>query len=189
MRVFRHAKTMAAELRAKIAGRGVELSHSESLELLAHLFGARDWNTLSAAIAGPGEADTAESTAADAAGWRALMAPYYERHLSSEDRLRTQDNIASRWSRIFEEANRLHAAGAAADAPEVIELATRWIRFGHLFSGGDPELRGKYMAAYRDGLGDPEVAPHLPVGTEVLDWMAPAFAAAGEALRAARVAA
>src|SRR3954469_14851774 len=48
MRDYRHAKTMAAELRAALAARGLELSHSEALELVAHLFGMRDWNTLCA---------------------------------------------------------------------------------------------------------------------------------------------
>jgi catechol 2,3-dioxygenase-like lactoylglutathione lyase family enzyme len=55
-------KTMARRLRADLATRDVSLSHSEALELVAHLYGARDWNTLAArppadiAAPGPGPA-------------------------------------------------------------------------------------------------------------------------------------
>ena len=38
-------KSMARRLRDDLAGRGVVVSHSEALELVAHQYGARDWNT------------------------------------------------------------------------------------------------------------------------------------------------
>jgi catechol 2,3-dioxygenase-like lactoylglutathione lyase family enzyme len=41
-------KQMARRLRADLAERGVTLGHSEALELVAHQYGARDWNTLAA---------------------------------------------------------------------------------------------------------------------------------------------
>jgi len=41
---------MARALRTDLAARGVRLSQAEALELVAKLLGARDWNTLSAAI-------------------------------------------------------------------------------------------------------------------------------------------
>jgi catechol 2,3-dioxygenase-like lactoylglutathione lyase family enzyme len=44
-------KQMARRLRADLASRDVTLSHSESLELVAHQLGARDWNTLVAGSA------------------------------------------------------------------------------------------------------------------------------------------
>jgi hypothetical protein len=50
MRDFRDAKAMARTLRAALAARGLKISHSESLELIAKTLGARDWNTLSAMI-------------------------------------------------------------------------------------------------------------------------------------------
>ena len=43
-------KAMARRLRAALAVRGVDISHSEALELVARQLGARDWNT---AAAGP----------------------------------------------------------------------------------------------------------------------------------------
>ena len=50
MRDFRDAKAMARTLRQALAAKGVELSNSESLELIAQALGARDWNTLAALI-------------------------------------------------------------------------------------------------------------------------------------------
>ena len=50
MRNFGDAKAMAQTLRAVLAKRGVKLSHSESLELVAAMLGVSDWNTMSAAL-------------------------------------------------------------------------------------------------------------------------------------------
>ena len=41
-------KNQAKRLRTSLADRGVEITHSEALELVAHQYGARDWNTLAA---------------------------------------------------------------------------------------------------------------------------------------------
>jgi hypothetical protein len=50
MRDFRHAKAMARTLRASLAARGFRITISQSLELIAEVFGMADWNTLSATI-------------------------------------------------------------------------------------------------------------------------------------------
>jgi len=50
MRDFRHAKAMASTLRAALAAKGLKITVSESLELIAKAFGVADWNTLSAAV-------------------------------------------------------------------------------------------------------------------------------------------
>jgi hypothetical protein len=42
-------KNHARRLRAKLRSDENEISHSRSLEMLAHQFGYRDWNTLHAA--------------------------------------------------------------------------------------------------------------------------------------------
>jgi hypothetical protein len=52
MRDFRDAKTMAHTLRAALATKGLKITVSQSLELIAQAFGVADWNTLSAAIRG-----------------------------------------------------------------------------------------------------------------------------------------
>ncbi|MGC1503537.1 MAG: glyoxalase superfamily protein [Sulfitobacter sp.] len=41
-------KAQAKRLRSDLAGQGQTLSHAQALETIAHQWGARDWNTLSA---------------------------------------------------------------------------------------------------------------------------------------------
>jgi hypothetical protein len=50
MRDFRDAKAMARALRSALAAKGLKVTVSQSLELIAELFGVDDWNTLAAAI-------------------------------------------------------------------------------------------------------------------------------------------
>jgi hypothetical protein len=50
MRYFRDAKAMARALRDALKAKGVETTHSESLELIATAFGYENWNILSAKI-------------------------------------------------------------------------------------------------------------------------------------------
>jgi ATP-dependent Lon protease len=50
MRDFRDAKAMAQTLRDSLTHKAVNISHSESLELVAKMLGLADWNTLSALL-------------------------------------------------------------------------------------------------------------------------------------------
>ena len=50
MRDFRDAKVMAHSLRDALKVKAMEISHSESLELIAKAFGYENWNILSAKI-------------------------------------------------------------------------------------------------------------------------------------------
>jgi hypothetical protein len=50
MRDYRNAKAMAQTLRKDLAEKSLTLSHSESLELISHVLGFRDWNVLAAKI-------------------------------------------------------------------------------------------------------------------------------------------
>ncbi len=50
MRNFRDAKAMARTLRAALAAKGLKISNSDSLELIAQALGVRDWNTLAAML-------------------------------------------------------------------------------------------------------------------------------------------
>lgn len=50
MRDFRDAKAMAQTLREALKAKSVSVTHSESLELVARLFGLPDWNFLAARI-------------------------------------------------------------------------------------------------------------------------------------------
>lgn len=47
-------KAQAKRLRQELAGQGTAISHAQALELVAHQNGARDWNTLRALAARPG---------------------------------------------------------------------------------------------------------------------------------------
>jgi len=64
MRDYRNAKAMAQTLRKALDEKSVTLSHSESLELIAKILGARDWNVLSAKLAAENIAVPAEPEAA-----------------------------------------------------------------------------------------------------------------------------
>ena len=54
MRDFRDAKAMARTLRAALAAKGLQITISQGLELIAEMFGEVDWNTLAAAIRAEG---------------------------------------------------------------------------------------------------------------------------------------
>src|SRR5215831_2517841 len=50
MRDFRDAKAMAQTIRDELKAKGVCLTHSDNLELVAKILGFHDWNTLAAKI-------------------------------------------------------------------------------------------------------------------------------------------
>jgi ATP-dependent Lon protease len=50
MRDFRDAKAMAQSLRESLTTKAIDISHSESLELVSRMLGVADWNTLSALL-------------------------------------------------------------------------------------------------------------------------------------------
>src|SRR5499427_8104745 len=55
MRDFRDAKAMAQTLRDELKAKGVCLTHSDNLELIAKVLGFHDWNTLAAKIQSEGQ--------------------------------------------------------------------------------------------------------------------------------------
>jgi len=65
MRDFRDAKVMAHSLRDALKAKAMEITHSESLELIAKTFGYENWNILSARI------DTAQPRSGSTAGHQA----------------------------------------------------------------------------------------------------------------------
>lgn len=50
MRTFRDAKAMAKAMREALAAKGLDLQHSEALEIVARQFGLDNWNILAAKI-------------------------------------------------------------------------------------------------------------------------------------------
>ena len=73
MRDFRNAKAMAKTLREDLAERSFPISHSDSLEMVAHILGAKNWQTLSAAIEMDAATPSASLGAADSVSTPALM--------------------------------------------------------------------------------------------------------------------
>ncbi len=65
MRDFRNAKAMAKTLRQDLAERSLPISHSGSLEMIARVLGAKNWQTLAAAIEMDAANRPAAVTAAD----------------------------------------------------------------------------------------------------------------------------
>ena len=63
MRDFRDAKAMAQTLREALKAKSVSLTHSESLELVARIFGLPDWNFLAARIQASPSAPAVPGTA------------------------------------------------------------------------------------------------------------------------------
>jgi hypothetical protein len=62
MRDFRDAKAMARTLRAALAAKGLKITISHSLEVIAEIFGEADWNTLAAAIRAEGTAPRGDAS-------------------------------------------------------------------------------------------------------------------------------
>ena len=85
MRDFRDAKAMAGTLRAALAAKGLKITVSESLELIAKAFGVADWNTLSAAVRAKAPAPRTEfSPSPPPAAERVLgPGPHFSRELES----------------------------------------------------------------------------------------------------------
>lgn len=171
MRTFMNAKAVANTVRTELAAKGVELSHSDSLEIIAKAFGSADWNTLSAKIKQAGASDKLVGEEANELSWPEIARPFYERHLSPAER-------GGRWTLLFQEARDLYGAGAEASSDKVLDLAHRWLGLSEAVNGGNVELRKKHSAAYREALADPQVAPKLPLSRELLQWFGPALAKA-----------
>jgi hypothetical protein len=62
MRDFRDSKLMAKDLRAALAARKLDISHSDALELVAKQQGFDNWNVLAAKIGGGEEAGEGEAS-------------------------------------------------------------------------------------------------------------------------------
>jgi uncharacterized protein len=62
MRDFRDAKAMAQTLRDELKAKGVSLTHSDNLELVAKVLGFHDWNTLAAKIQSEDQANEPGTT-------------------------------------------------------------------------------------------------------------------------------
>jgi hypothetical protein len=76
MRDFRDAKAMAHALRGALQVKAVDVTHSESLELIAKTFGFDNWNVLAAKIEAAMPPAPKESALADAAAKQTLYCSF-----------------------------------------------------------------------------------------------------------------
>jgi Domain of unknown function (DUF3471)/Glyoxalase superfamily protein len=76
MRDFRDAKVMAQTLREALTTKSVALTHSESLELIAKLFGCHDWNVLAAKIKSESNLPVAEPARQEVAVAASILDEY-----------------------------------------------------------------------------------------------------------------
>jgi len=83
-------KQMAKRLRAKLDGEGTPVTHSKSLELIAHQHGYRDWNALSAAV---GKDEQRERSVGDRVRGRYFGQPF-------EAVIVSADNVGRGWTRL-----------------------------------------------------------------------------------------
>src|SRR5262245_9369412 len=85
MRDLRHAKAMASTLRAVLAAKGLKITVSESLELIAKAFGVADWNTLSAAVRAEAPGPRNDASPSPPAITQRLLGPgpHFSRELES----------------------------------------------------------------------------------------------------------
>lgn len=112
--------------------------------------------------------------------WAKRMAPIVDRHFSADDRKGMaekagpfdQHKAQADWAALIEEAQRL--VGSDPAAPEAVDLARRWRDQVRLATSGDPALNAKIGAVWKEALADPAVAPSLPFGPEVMQFIAEA---------------
>ena len=76
MRDFRDAKAMAHALRGALQVKAVDVTHSESLELIAKAFGCDNWNILAARIDAAVPRASKEAAPADAAAKQTLYCSF-----------------------------------------------------------------------------------------------------------------
>jgi hypothetical protein len=138
MRDYRDAKSMAHMLREELSSRkSLELSVAESLELIAHLFGAADWNTLSAAIKahGPEEDATAANSPGSGPSFsRRLEATLFRTLQLGQERRLHETSIELLLLSLLEDAD----ASAMLDAQRIDSAAIRSALLASLQPGGPP---------------------------------------------------
>jgi hypothetical protein len=109
------------------------------------------------------------------------MKPISDKYFTTEDaeklrqRKYDQPAITAQWNEVFEEAKALAAADADPAAPHAQDLARRWNALIEQFTGGDPSLRQKVRAVWKDAMNDPKVAPVIPLTPQVFAFMGKAL--------------
>jgi DNA-binding transcriptional MerR regulator len=127
---------------------------------------------------------TKETTMNDQApDWASKMRPIIDQHIDDADRQAmaraaadspvTPADYGAQWEDVIAEAKTLVGTDPSADP--ALDVARRWRALALRSTGGDPELYGKMGQVWRDALADPDVAPSLPFGPEVWNFVGKAM--------------
>lgn len=129
---------------------------------------------------------TKETTMTDTVPeWAEKMQPAIDRNFSGADKSAMaaragefdQAKVQTEWDELIAEAKSL--VGTDPGAPQAAELARRWQAQVRLATGGDPETFAKISTVWKESMADPNVAPALPFGPEVMAFVAQATARLG----------
>jgi len=139
MRDFRDAKTMAHALRDALKAKTFEITHSESLELIANAFGYTNWNILAAKIGAA------------------------ERQAGAQEPTRPKALYCSFCGKSQHEVQKMIAGPSAYICDECVGLCVNFIReegsFDKIFSKSRPQQIGDPASTTV-----PEVVPSLSTG-------------------------
>jgi hypothetical protein len=114
MRDFRDAKSMAHDLREALSAKYLKITNSESLEIIARLFGVSDWNTLSALIKQPSQQGPTEEPTR-------RQNPYF----SEGTETALQGALRLAYEGLHAESTVEHLLLALTEAPEVAALMSQ----------------------------------------------------------------
>jgi len=124
---------------------------------------------------------TRETTMAEhAPEWAKKMEPMIDRHFSDADKAKMKSvagsfnpaEVQARWDALIADAKAL--VGTDPSSPAAVDLARRWKAMVNRSTGGDPELKAKVGSVWKEAMGDPKLAPALPFGPEVMQFIAEA---------------
>jgi MerR family transcriptional regulator, thiopeptide resistance regulator len=157
------------------AGRGLELVRSARARIASgQALSLDDLTTL-----------TRETTMTDQIpDWARKMQPMIDKNMSAKDKAAIgaraddfdQAKVSAQWDALIAEAKSL--VGTDPGAPRAQDLARRWKAMVLKATGGDPEITAKMGRVWQDSFADPDVAPALPFGPEVMAFVGQAMARA-----------
>jgi DNA-binding transcriptional MerR regulator len=116
----------------------------------------------------------------DTPDWAKQMQPIVDKHFTEADRAAwakkagayDQAAFSAQWEALIAQAKAL--VGTDPSAPKAQDLARRWREMTDVKSGADPHVCAKIREVWQDAMADPELAPKLPFGPEVMQFISAA---------------
>jgi hypothetical protein len=119
----------------------------------------------------------------DQTAMKEVFDPLIERHFTPEDMAKAkakkvdlmargldQAGITQAWEVLLADAARLTALGDPG-SPEARDLLQRWNAQVAQFTGGDPALKAKSAAMWKDAMSDPAATMRLPFKPEMFAFL------------------